>query len=168
MRCSVRLKSSRISASSSTISTRLLFILFYHSLTQHRKLRPRGGFDELQLGIVGLAHFAREVKPKTGAAADRGEERLEQLVAQRRGHAWPVVYHVQFYNGPAADQIDGDADARLAAAAMPQCVAAEIPHHLIQIAAIERDFGVDRQLERDQGSGLFFDLAELLDEGFQI
>src|SRR5687767_11248925 len=87
---------------------------------------------------------------------------------QRHRHAWTVIYHVQFYDIPTADYIYCDTYARVSTPAVPQRITAKIPHHLIQVAAVERDLRVGGQLEFEQRLRNFLDLAELFDKSSEI
>jgi len=92
---------------------------------------------------------------------------LEQLRPRLEYHARPVVHHVQFYNTARALERDADHDAGGAAAAMPQRVAAQVPHHLVEMAAIGQDVRVRGQLDAKHAGVDLLDLGELLDEAGQ-
>src|SRR5687767_2398375 len=103
---------------------------------QNAELRAARRLDVVERRAVGLAYLARDIEPQSRAARRRGEERLEQLGTRLRRHAGAVVDHVQFYSTPSAHQRHADDDARRRAAAVTQRVAAQVPHHLVEMAAV--------------------------------
>src|SRR4051812_20244241 len=116
MRDRVMPRSSRMSASSSTTST-WFFVMPASSSgpAQHPEMSAGVGFHVIELRAVGLAHFARDIQAETGAARRRREERLEELVAQRRRDARTIVRHIQFYDAVARIHVDAHADAAVSA-----------------------------------------------------
>src|SRR5262249_32416751 len=109
----------------------------------------------------------RDVEPERGAARGRRKERFEELAARLRRHSRPVVDNVQFYNTGRALQRHVHAYAGALAPAVAQRVATQIPHDLVEVAAVEEDLGVIDELDgEDSGVGLL-DLGELLDERLQ-
>src|SRR4051794_16241278 len=161
MRERVIARSSRISASSSTTSTCALFMSGPAHNGEACALRR---VHEVELGIIRFAHFARDVESQARAARRGREEWLEQLSAERGRDARTIVHHVQFYIGTLLDLVDRDPNAAFLPPAMPQGVSTQIPHHLIQVTAVEDDSRLRMQLEAENLGTDSLDLAELLHE----
>src|SRR3954449_11773860 len=79
----------------------------------------------------------------------------------------PVVGDRQFYPIRRVTSAYGDPDAAVLALRIAQRVAAEVPHHLIQVTAVERDGRIHVDLEIHHLLADLFDLAELRDERAQ-
>src|SRR5215213_4872879 len=95
------------------------------------------GLEVLEARVVGFAYFSRDVEPEARSAGRRGEERLEELTAQRRRDTRPIVDHIQFYSSLLLIHVDHDTNAAFFATTVPGCIAAEIPHHLVEMTAVE-------------------------------
>src|SRR3972149_2699256 len=134
---------------------------------QDGELRPPRRLHVVERCAVRLAHLARDVETEPGASRGGGEEWFEQLRPRLEDDPRPVVHHVQFYNTARALERGADHDAGGAAAAMPQRVAAEVPHHLVEMAAVEQDVRGRGQLDAKHAGIDLLDLGELLDEAGQ-
>ena len=143
MRESVIASSSRMSASSSTTST---WALVMSCPAKHGEARARRRVYVVELGIVGFAYLACNIKAEARPAGRRREERLEELAAQTGRDSGTIIDHFQFYSLAAVDRVDTDTNTAFLAPRMAQGVAAEIPHHLIQVAAVENDLRIGRAI----------------------
>src|SRR5574338_432697 len=115
----------------------------------HRELRAAGRFNEIETCAIRFTHLARDVQTEPAPSGRSGEKRLEELAPQFRRHAGTIVHHVQFYSIALAFQADDDTDARLLPPAVPERVAAEIPHHLIELPAVEQHAWVGLEFDRE-------------------
>src|SRR5688572_12141054 len=172
MRVSVIDSSSRMSASSSTTRTRAFIGREsgsdrFDSATFHAEMPSSRRLHVLQRRPVRLAHLAGDVQAKSGAGRDRREERLEQVRAVLRRYARTIVDHAQSYSIGARILIDPDDDAAGVASTIAQGVATQVPHHLIEMAAVEADRGLERHLQPQDLRIDALDTAELLGEGAQ-
>src|SRR4249919_391757 len=79
----------------------------------------------------------------------------------------PIVSDGQFYPIRRVASAYGDPDAAGLALGIAQGIAAQIPHYLVQMAAVERDRRIGIGLQVDHVLGHLLDLAELRHEGAQ-
>src|SRR5688500_15507528 len=138
--------------------------MLFSGPADQRELRAAGRFNIVETRAVRFAHFTRDIQPKPAPADGSGEKRFEELGAQRRRHAGTIVHHVQFYNTAFAFQVHRNAYARFLALAVAQRVAAEVPHHLVEMTAVEQHARIGFEFDREDLGADLFDLAELLDK----
>src|SRR5690606_11020199 len=107
------------------------------------------------------AYFAGDVESETRAADGSGEERFEQLRPRLGAQPRAIVHDVQFYNTAGPLHRYPDLNAGGPAPAMSQGIAAQVPHDLVEVAAIEQHLGLRRQFDREDAGIDFLDLREL-------
>src|SRR5690606_28262513 len=185
MRVSVMDSSSRMSASSSTIRTRAFMVCepvrlgsearafmgwiprSSDAAARHAEVAARLGLDVIERGAVGLAYLAGDVQAEPRPGRNGGEERLEQVRTVQARDPRAVVDYAQLHAAARIVRMDADDDAARKPAAVAQRVPRQVPHHLVEVAAIEAHGGLEPELQPEQPRIDPFDAAELLHERAQ-
>ena len=97
----------------------------------------------------------------------RGEERLEDLRPQLGGYARAVVGELAYYGIAHVACARDDADAAVLLLAMLPGVAHQVPHDLVEMAAIEDDQQLARRLDGDASGRDAFRLRDFVEQRLQ-